>query len=404
MSGERGDVLTVVAELRECAASWEPDVRVMGNVRAADVVRVCDAVAVFAQSFNRSEAEAARLSAELTDERAKTVTEWFDRAKMAEAEVARLKAAIGAFGILLERLDGNATVDDVSRGIQAMATRAYNAEAEVARLRGELDAERAGCRKDSAERAREVGMLRESLDAARSEVESLRSAVLPPHTDAQCACLTCRVSNLMDERDAARSEAEVLRATLGRHMCSRCCCVVATLDGAPCPVCAARLNELAIANRDRDAARAALAEEGRKYAALYTEQRVAFAKATTEAVRTVRRETVEECARRLEAIDAEQTLTTHDAAGLGLSYGDGYEDGKGDGIQACRDAMSALLGAETKPARDFVDGNPPKVERRNAERGAEVVDTRCPERWGGPNGSRCKKGVGHDGGHSWEGR
>lgn len=33
----------VLAMVRFCAASWEPGVRLLGNVRACDIVRACDA-------------------------------------------------------------------------------------------------------------------------------------------------------------------------------------------------------------------------------------------------------------------------------------------------------------------------------------------------------------------------
>lgn len=33
----------VLRMLRLCAASWEPGVRLLGNIRACDIVRACDA-------------------------------------------------------------------------------------------------------------------------------------------------------------------------------------------------------------------------------------------------------------------------------------------------------------------------------------------------------------------------
>lgn len=32
----------VLAMLRFCAASWQPEVRLLGNIRASDIVRACD--------------------------------------------------------------------------------------------------------------------------------------------------------------------------------------------------------------------------------------------------------------------------------------------------------------------------------------------------------------------------
>lgn len=45
MSEPDTDVAAVAAELRACALSWEPGVRLLGNVRAADVLRVLDRLA-----------------------------------------------------------------------------------------------------------------------------------------------------------------------------------------------------------------------------------------------------------------------------------------------------------------------------------------------------------------------
>jgi hypothetical protein len=39
------DLDAMVAELRACAASWEPEVRLFGNVPAGEIVRICDALA-----------------------------------------------------------------------------------------------------------------------------------------------------------------------------------------------------------------------------------------------------------------------------------------------------------------------------------------------------------------------
>ncbi len=33
-----------IKELRECAESWEPDVTLLGNVTAADIIGVCDEI------------------------------------------------------------------------------------------------------------------------------------------------------------------------------------------------------------------------------------------------------------------------------------------------------------------------------------------------------------------------
>ena len=42
MTTYNAPVLHVLAEVRRCAASWAPEVRLLGNVRAADIVRACD--------------------------------------------------------------------------------------------------------------------------------------------------------------------------------------------------------------------------------------------------------------------------------------------------------------------------------------------------------------------------
>lgn len=40
---ERSDTpFGVARELRDCAARWEPEARLLGNVRAEDIIRVCD--------------------------------------------------------------------------------------------------------------------------------------------------------------------------------------------------------------------------------------------------------------------------------------------------------------------------------------------------------------------------
>lgn len=55
-----------------------------------------------------------------------------------------------------------------------------------------------------------------------------------------------------------------------------------------------------------------------------------------------RREALAEAAGVCSKTETEQGLSTYDAAGLGMSYSDGYEDGKGDARQACVDAVLAL--------------------------------------------------------------
>lgn len=40
----------VLAEVRRCAISWEPEVRLVGNVRAGDIVRAIDSLALQAES------------------------------------------------------------------------------------------------------------------------------------------------------------------------------------------------------------------------------------------------------------------------------------------------------------------------------------------------------------------
>lgn len=50
------DMMTVLAEVARCASSWEPEVRLLGNVRAGDIVRAISA----AMPALRQAAEAAR--------------------------------------------------------------------------------------------------------------------------------------------------------------------------------------------------------------------------------------------------------------------------------------------------------------------------------------------------------
>lgn len=38
------DAITVLAILRFCAASWVPDARIVGNIRAGDIVKALDEV------------------------------------------------------------------------------------------------------------------------------------------------------------------------------------------------------------------------------------------------------------------------------------------------------------------------------------------------------------------------
>lgn len=98
---ERGDSIeTVASELRNCAHGWERDVRLVGNVRAEDIARVCDAL-------DAARAELAKVTAER------------------DALVERVTTA-DEFG------EREALVD----GFRAMRARAEKAEAELARLRG----------------------------------------------------------------------------------------------------------------------------------------------------------------------------------------------------------------------------------------------------------------------------
>lgn len=57
MSEESDRVIDVVRELRECGRSWEPTARLLGNVRAADIVRVCDAVLLAADALRMGTAK-----------------------------------------------------------------------------------------------------------------------------------------------------------------------------------------------------------------------------------------------------------------------------------------------------------------------------------------------------------
>ena len=44
MNTDDAPSLNVLAAVRVCAASWEPDARIIGNVRAGDIVRSLDEV------------------------------------------------------------------------------------------------------------------------------------------------------------------------------------------------------------------------------------------------------------------------------------------------------------------------------------------------------------------------
>lgn len=44
MNTDNAPSLNVLAAVRVCAAGWEPDVRIIGNVRAGDIVRSLDEV------------------------------------------------------------------------------------------------------------------------------------------------------------------------------------------------------------------------------------------------------------------------------------------------------------------------------------------------------------------------
>lgn len=47
---DEAEVLRAADELRACAASWEPDARLLGNVTAAQIVAVCDAARAAAET------------------------------------------------------------------------------------------------------------------------------------------------------------------------------------------------------------------------------------------------------------------------------------------------------------------------------------------------------------------
>jgi hypothetical protein len=79
MSERSTDVADVAYEMRLCALGWQPEARIVGNVRTEDMVRVCDAFAAARARVEELEAEvalqtklkmAAREQAELEAERA----------------------------------------------------------------------------------------------------------------------------------------------------------------------------------------------------------------------------------------------------------------------------------------------------------------------------------------------
>ena len=51
MSEATDDPYTVILELRECLHAWEPQVRVLGNVRACDALEAIDTLLTLAQRY-----------------------------------------------------------------------------------------------------------------------------------------------------------------------------------------------------------------------------------------------------------------------------------------------------------------------------------------------------------------
>jgi len=45
MDTDDADPWTVLASVRACAISWQPDARIIGNVRAGDIARAIQAIA-----------------------------------------------------------------------------------------------------------------------------------------------------------------------------------------------------------------------------------------------------------------------------------------------------------------------------------------------------------------------
>jgi hypothetical protein len=61
MSEQSDSLPDVARELLACARSWEPDVRVLGNVRAADIVRLCGEFAALDEEVGEQIESTARL-------------------------------------------------------------------------------------------------------------------------------------------------------------------------------------------------------------------------------------------------------------------------------------------------------------------------------------------------------
>lgn len=114
MSEQDTDVVDVVRELLACALGWDPEARLLGAERAADVVRVCEAIAVAEVRARRAERAVAaiRLAADVPSDvvdaialaaavATHIVTEE-ERASRAQSEVAYLMGEVTKLTDLVE--------------------------------------------------------------------------------------------------------------------------------------------------------------------------------------------------------------------------------------------------------------------------------------------------------------